>query len=698
MLEASRMQGGQSESKTLVSIGKAGLRAGLLGAVGMTLFGLLNVFGPQILRLVTCGLLFALLVVVGVFASYLLGPMRTGRRGAGAGALAGLFAAIGGAIGLAALPLDPLFSQNMEVLCASTGGCGLWVGATGIAIAFILSFLLLLVPAIGLSTLAGAIYGGKKGARTARDDKDPATEPDALFEESVSESIDAREHTAPQLHPTWRILNLGAAILLMIVLGLLGAGQVFFIFQHGSIPSGGLLLVGTLAGFLWLAVMVSVILWYRTHPFRLWLGVILWPLLFFVMLVGVCPSCKWAERRIVQGDSAVVYSRIQFSGYAQIVATGSGTIWASDVYYDTVKVIDQQSEQEVGTVPVGTNPIGVAVDDDAIWVVSEGNNTIYRIDPQQLTVVATIPVSSPPLLATTGAGSIWVTLPQKDQVVRIDPVQNKVETIISVGDNPSGLAAYEHYIWVANMDDNTVTRIDAITNQIDATIEVGSSPTSVVAHNNAIWVANNGDDFISRIDPIEREVVAEIPVGSGPMALAGGEDLIWVTLIDENAVVRIDAKSNQVVGDPIPVGERPMGIASDNTGVWVAEFGDGSLGRIETDKEATVSQASAYQISSAYLVSIYSFLGGVAVSAFLGFFVWVTLVVLGSLIGRLTDRHRWLAYGIVWAMGLAMAWLVFRLTSSELAVGVVAGTISASVVLWLVRQPDLEKRKAIEPL
>ena len=84
MAEMMSVQEGQLESGRQVSVTRAGLQAGFIGLIVMTLSGLFFVFGPQFLSLVTCGLLFVILVVVGVLAGYFLGPARTGRKGAGA--------------------------------------------------------------------------------------------------------------------------------------------------------------------------------------------------------------------------------------------------------------------------------------------------------------------------------------------------------------------------------------------------------------------------------------------------------------------------------------------------------------------------------------------------------------------------------------------------------------------------------------
>jgi len=80
--------------------GKAGLKAGLIGAVVMTGAVLVNhllltIGGNMALSLTICGVTTLLYAGIGALAGFFVAPPRTAGKGAAAGAIAGL---IGGAI------------------------------------------------------------------------------------------------------------------------------------------------------------------------------------------------------------------------------------------------------------------------------------------------------------------------------------------------------------------------------------------------------------------------------------------------------------------------------------------------------------------------------------------------------------------------------------------------------------------------
>ena len=110
--------------------GKAGLKAGLIGAAVLLVITVLN----QLLQIsgglvyVICGVNMLIYAGIGVLAGFFLAPPRTPRQGAGAGAIAGLLSGgISGVVGFIILTirmargmgypgLDP---QQMEQLAQS---------------------------------------------------------------------------------------------------------------------------------------------------------------------------------------------------------------------------------------------------------------------------------------------------------------------------------------------------------------------------------------------------------------------------------------------------------------------------------------------------------------------------------------------------------------------------------------------------
>jgi hypothetical protein len=78
--------------------GKAGLKAGLIGAAAMLVLTLLGLIPLAMLKCVCCGADLLAYAGIGVLAGFFLTPPRTAGTGAGAGAIAGLIS--GAAAGL----------------------------------------------------------------------------------------------------------------------------------------------------------------------------------------------------------------------------------------------------------------------------------------------------------------------------------------------------------------------------------------------------------------------------------------------------------------------------------------------------------------------------------------------------------------------------------------------------------------------
>ena len=61
-------------------------------------------------------------------------------------------------------------------------------------------------------------------------------------------------------------------------------------------------------------------------------------------------------------------------------------------------------------IPVGEEPVAVAVDEQAVWVANAGDGTVSRIDPVSVEVVETIEVGGSPAGIAAARGLVWVTV------------------------------------------------------------------------------------------------------------------------------------------------------------------------------------------------------------------------------------------------------------------------------------------------
>jgi DNA-binding SARP family transcriptional activator len=98
----------------------------------------------------------------------------------------------------------------------------------------------------------------------------------------------------------------------------------------------------------------------------------------------------------------------------------------------------------------------LAFGSDSLWVLSGGPahaggvvQRLRRIDPHTRLVQATIPVGGDPVAVAVAADSIWVAARADGMIERVDPDQNRVVEKIRVGAKPVALAPDSDGVWVA---------------------------------------------------------------------------------------------------------------------------------------------------------------------------------------------------------------------------------------------------------
>ncbi|HEY1759279.1 MAG TPA: YncE family protein, partial [Bryobacteraceae bacterium] len=158
------------------------------------------------------------------------------------------------------------------------------------------------------------------------------------------------------------------------------------------------------------------------------------------------PAFKAACRLFRFAALGIAASAAQAAPFAYIANNGSAS----------VSVIDTASNTVVAAIPVGLNPIGVAVNPAGtrVYVTNYGSNNVSVIDTSSNAVVATIPVGTgtarPEGVAVDPAGSrAYVTDGGTQAFSVIDTSSNRVVAIVSVplvgfgvAVNPTGTRVY----------------------------------------------------------------------------------------------------------------------------------------------------------------------------------------------------------------------------------------------------------------
>jgi YVTN family beta-propeller protein len=267
---------------------------------------------------------------------------------------------------------------------------------------------------------------------------------------------------------------------------------------------------------------------------------------------------------------------------------------------NSVAVFDTAFNLPVVTIPVGANPIGVAVNPKgtSAYVVNHNSNSISVIDATTQTTVATILVGSSPVgVAVTPDGSrVYVANNFSNSVSVISTSSNSVVATVAVGSVPTLLATTPDgkFVYVTNQFSANVSVISTLTNTVVAAIPVGPTPVGVaVTPDGKFAYVTCCSNSVVAINTSTNSVTATIPVGAAPVRISITPDGSMAYVSNQNSgnvVTVINLANNSVLGTVI-VGSTPYGSAPtpDGAFVWETNAGSNNISVISTSTDAVVA-------------------------------------------------------------------------------------------------------------
>ena len=262
---------------------------------------------------------------------------------------------------------------------------------------------------------------------------------------------------------------------------------------------------------------------------------------------------------------------------------------------DDVSVINITTSTVISTLPVGNNPIGVAVNRDGtkVYVTNFGDDndlgytfSIISTDTDEVTtrLVDAGKGIKPFGVAITPDETLYISSYVAEKVYAINPINNTIFEI-DVGPSPYGVAITPNgkWVYVANSGNNTVSVINTAINKVTTTVDVGTKPYGVAISPDGakVYVTNPGSNSISVIDTATNNVTATVKVVNSPTGIAVTPDGKKVYVANHckyvGTVSVINTTTNMVTKNII-VDENPCGISVTYDGKWayITTAGDGN--------------------------------------------------------------------------------------------------------------------------
>jgi DNA-binding beta-propeller fold protein YncE len=208
-----------------------------------------------------------------------------------------------------------------------------------------------------------------------------------------------------------------------------------------------------------------------------------------------------------------------------------------------LRLIDNSPLFDVA-LPLGANPLGIAVAGATVWVSNYSGNSISVVDAISGVVIDTIAIPS------------------------------------SIGINPEGIVCTGGSVYVALNSSYTIAKYDVATRAWLATYTVGKYPGWMAYNAGYLFITIGGDEdgYLLKIRESDFTTIWSAPTGRYPLAVVIPHDgTVWVGAYWGCDVTRIDEETGAVLGT-YPLSGTPRGGTSDGKSVSFVVFPYNGIG------------------------------------------------------------------------------------------------------------------------
>lgn len=255
-----------------------------------------------------------------------------------------------------------------------------------------------------------------------------------------------------------------------------------------------------------------------------------------VSLDGAAVYATDTDDRLVQLDpSTYALAAVAGTGShpAHVIEASNGRVYLTNAFDATVSVYQAAGLQPAGTIKLAGMPHGLraAANGSVIVVADMHSGAVDLIDPANDQKLASIPVGPEPVQVAVSADGhfAYATVTDPPAVVKVDlldrtvvgtaPVSARPVQLYLTPDDATVLSADEG---TPNQPGNQLSVIDTDSMTVRHSITVGSGPHGVVIDDSGsrAYVTNKFDDTVSVVDLPSHSLLATVPVGPGPTGVS----------------------------------------------------------------------------------------------------------------------------------------------------------------------------------
>jgi YVTN family beta-propeller protein len=242
---------------------------------------------------------------------------------------------------------------------------------------------------------------------------------------------------------------------------------------------------------------------------------------------------------------------------------------------ESVTVFHKVSGLTVSEIPLGGQPAGIALDDDArrAYVALPRDDAIASIELSELDLLRRLRLRGgdrPTELALTPDGSVLLSVNGGSNTVSIIDAASMIEfERIKVGERPRGVLVDRsgRRAYVFNADSGSISVLDIARRALAGSIatEPDAFRGAFSRTGEAIYVAHETSPYLSVVDPESLTVTGRVYVGASVATLAvdTNTDLVFVALRDSPEIEIYDPLSLMPI-DAIPLPEAARLLAIDS--------------------------------------------------------------------------------------------------------------------------------------